>query len=161
MADLNTLRTDTFLTTFHFNVTFVGLNYPKGLVTPLVVPFAEVSGISTELQTEDVTEGGTNLTYHLPKPSKPKNLVLKRALATTPSPTTRWAEAAINNMEFHPCTVLVSILNNMHMPVANWVFTNAYPIKLELSSLNASKGELVIQTLELAYLQLKRLTVPL
>ena len=139
----------------------MNLNFPVGLTLPLDIPFAEVSGFSIELQTEDVTEGGTNLTYHLPKPSKTKNLVLKHALTSTSSPITLWAEAAINDMEFHPCDVLVSILNNMHKPVANWVFFNAYPVKLETSDLNASKGELVIQTLELAYLQLKRLTLPL
>lgn len=156
MADKKTIQADMYLTGFHFSVSFIGIDSEKKSIIP-VVPFAEVSGLGTELQTEDVTDANLHYIYHLPKPSKSKNLVLKHALTVVPSFITLWAKEALDNFNFHPCTVVVSILNNMHIPVVSWNFSKAYPVKMELSHLDANKSELIIETLELAYLKSKRI----
>ncbi len=152
MADKKTTQAEKYLTGFHFNVTFIGLGGNSS-----TVPFAEVNGIETELQTDDVTDAHFHYTYRLPKPSKGKNLVLKRALSVAPSAITKWAEDALNNYDFKPCTVVVSVLNEKHEPVVSWNFIRAYPLKLSVTNLNASKSELIIETMELAYLQSKRI----
>lgn len=155
MADKKTTQAYNYLTGFHFSVSFIGLGSAEEGSDPSV-PFAEVSGIGAELQTEDVADANLHYIYRLPKPSKSKNLVLKHALTVAPSAVTQWAEEATVNFNFQPCTVVVSILDDKHVPVVSWNFSKAYPVKMEVSHLDANKGELMIETLELAYLQSKR-----
>jgi phage tail-like protein len=55
------------------------------------LPFKEVSGLSTEMETENIGEGGVNDFEHkLPKQIKQRNLVLKRALAPVSSNDVKW-----------------------------------------------------------------------
>ena len=158
MADKKTIQADKYLTGFHFSVSFIGID-SEAKDPDISVPFAEVSGIGNELQTEDVTDANLHYIYRLPKPSKSKNLVLKRALIAAPSAIAQWVKEALDNFNFQPCTVVVSILDDKHEPVVSWNFSKAYPVKLEVSHLDASKSELMIETLELAYLQSKRDTL--
>jgi phage tail-like protein len=153
-------NSDKLVTGFHFSVNFLNLSIGvlgaavgalSGDVT-VDMSFSEVSGIGSSLQTEEVAEGGNNtFKYKLPKPSSHQNLVLKRALSTAPSLLIKWANEGIQNFNFSPCVVVVSLLNNNHIPIKVWSFHNAYPIKLEVSGINAKNAELVIETLELAY----------
>lgn len=151
---------DKLVSGFHFSVNF--LNLSVGVVGTAVsalsgdvtidMSFSEVSGIESSLQTEEVAEGGNNtFKYKLPKPASHKNLVLKRALSTAPSLLVKWATEGIQNFNFSPCVVVVSLLDESHMPIKVWSFHNAYPIKLDVSGINAKNSELVIETLELAY----------
>jgi phage tail-like protein len=158
MADKKTTQANKYYTGFHFNVTFIGIDNKEGDQSTMV-PFAEVSGIENELHTDDVTDANLHYVYRLPKPLKGKNLVLKRALSAVPSAITKWAEDAINNYDFKPCTVVVSILNEQHQPIVSWNFSKAYPLKISVTNLNANKSELLIETMELAYLQSKRITL--
>ncbi|MBP5455180.1 MAG: phage tail protein [Paludibacteraceae bacterium] len=153
-------KADSYVPAFHFEVTFLSVALGLGGLLENAInedgnigmAFSEVSGISAELQTEEVGEGGNNsFKYRLPKPPKYNNLVLKRALSTTPSVLIMWANEAIHNFNFYPCTAVVALLNEEHIPVKVWAFNNAYPVKLEVSNLSANKSELVIETLELAY----------
>ena len=116
------------------------------------VPFSEVGGLSLDLQTEDIIAGGDNgYTIRLPKPPKAKNLTLKRALAAAPPDIIDWARDALENFNFSTKTVIVSIVDFGERPVKTWNFKKAYPVKLAVSDLSASKNEIVIETLELAY----------
>jgi hypothetical protein len=47
--------------------------------------------------------------------------------------------------------MLITLLNDLHLPVATWHVFNAYPIKVNISEFNAEQNTLVIETLELAY----------
>lgn len=116
------------------------------------MPFSDVSGLSLEIQTEDFTEGGGNdYVIRLPKPPKPRNLVLKRALSAAPPEIVEWAQKAVEQFVFEPRTLVVSIIDYESQPVKTWNFEGAYPVKLSLSDLSASKSEIVIETLEIAY----------
>lgn len=116
------------------------------------IPFSEVGGLSLEMQTEDIIAGGDNgFTIRLPKPPKAKNLTLKRALAAAPPSIIDWARDALENFNFSTKTVIVSIVDFSERPVKTWNFKKAYPVKLAVSDLSASKNEIVIETLELAY----------
>lgn len=146
------VASDGFLPAFHFNVNFSDLKIGDQIVKQKDIGFSEVSGIGAELQIEEVAEGGENQFVHrLPKPAKYRNLVLKKAMAATTQPIFQWAEQALYYMKFSTCTVTVSIMKDDKHPLASWKFENAYPVKLEIGNLDAQKGEIVIETLELAY----------
>ena len=116
------------------------------------IAFSDVGGLGLELQTEDFVEGGENgTTIRLPKPPKARNLTLKRALSATPKYVIRWARKALEDFDFEPMTVVVSIIDPDSQPVKTWKFQGAFPVKLSLSDLSSSKNEIVIETLELAY----------
>lgn len=128
--------------------------FKKAEDLPPGIAFSEVSGLSLEIQTEDFMEGGGNgYTIRLPKPPKAKNLVLKRALAAVPPEEIAWARKAVESFDFETRTVIVSIINYGGDPVKTWNFERAYPVKLSLSDLGSTKNEIVIETLELAYMK--------
>ena len=141
---------------FHFIVTFAGL--PFG-VAGIDSQFSEVSGLSAELTTEELAEGGENRFVHkLPVRVKYPNLVLKRALFPLPSPLVKWAQDAICNLDIKPCNVMVTLLNDMHVPVKIWNFSNAYPVKIQISDFRATDNSLVVEYIELAYDFFRELT---
>ena len=115
------------------------------------VRFQEVSGLNSELGVEQVAEGGENRFEHrLPARGKFGNLVLKRGLLTE-SGVISWIRDAIENFEFKPADVLVSLMDEEHNPLASWSFVAAWPVKWSLGAFDAKKNEVVVETLELAY----------
>ena len=169
-----------FVPSYHFQVTFFGDDQKKAeeiskeqaekekakneavksdkykyeMPKPVELAFRDVSGLSIELQTEEVRSGGENLmSYKLPKPIKYGTLKLSRALKGQENMDriTDWAEKAIYYMDIKLKTVQVSLLNEKHVPVRTWSFVDAYPVKLNISEMNATKSEISIETLELVY----------
>ena len=139
---------DLFLlpTGFHFSVViFVdGIPYPD-------LFFQEVSGLNVEIATSEFIEGGENRFKHqLPERPNYSNLVLKRGLMTG-SFLIRWCKRAIENYDFDPAFILISLLNGKHIPTVTWSITDAYPVKWNTSAFNAEKSELAIETIELTY----------
>jgi phage tail-like protein len=116
------------------------------------IRFQEVSGLSAELGTEEVVEGGENrFSHRLPTRAKYANLTLKRGLLTE-SGLIDWCRDAIENFDFTPATVNVTLLNEQHEPVADTLsFIRAWPVKWSVSDFKAQDNALVIETLELSY----------
>lgn len=153
MAELNLEKRsrDRFALCFHFAVSFS--NVP-GLDPHADLSFMSVGGLESELQVEEVVEGGQNHFVHrLPKQTKYSNLVLKRAMNASASslPLLKWAESAVNDHIFTLSNVEVTLLDGGHNSLKKWIFYDAYPVKLGVSGLDANKDELVIETLEMAY----------
>ena len=140
---------------FHFRVEF-------GFLAPdsTDVRFQEVSGLTAELGTEEVSEGGENrFSHRLPTRAKYANLILKRGLFTD-SELIEWCENAIENFEFEPTTVNVTLLNENHEPVAEtYSFVNVWPVKWSVSDFKAQDNSLVVETLELAYQHFTRISL--
>lgn len=132
---------------YHFMVSFLDESGQED------IPFRDVSGFDSELQVEEVASGGENgVSYKLPKSVRYGNLKLSRALRSdNVDNITQWAEKAIRDFDISFKTVLVSVLNEKHQAVRTWRFTDAYPVKLNVNELSATKNELVIETLELAF----------
>jgi phage tail-like protein len=132
---------------FHFRVEFI----LDGTVES-DIRFQEVSGLSAELGTEEVVEGGENrFSHRLPTRAKYANLTLKRGLLTE-SGLIDWCRDAIENFDFTPATVNVTLLNEQHEPVADTLsFIRAWPVKWSVSDFKAQDNALVIETLELSY----------
>jgi phage tail-like protein len=119
--------------------------------TPQDLRFQSVSGLSVSIQPEVVAEGGENRFKHqLPNVPVYDKITLKRGLFHG-SFIANWCKNAIENFEFEPHNMLITLLNDLHLPVATWHVFNAYPIKVNISEFNAEQNTLVIETLELAY----------
>ena len=113
--------------------------------------FQEVTGLSAEVSLEEYREGGLNEYVHrLPAGAKYGNLVLRRGMFND-SRVTRWCRKSIEDFQFEPTTLNVTLLNEKREPLASWTFQRAYPVKWSVSDLKAQDNALVIESLELAY----------
>jgi phage tail-like protein len=114
--------------------------------------FQEVAGLGAELGLEEVVEGGENrFSHRLPTRARYSNLVLKRGLFTD-STLIEWCRNGIENFDFEPTTVNVTLLNENHEPLAEtYSFIRAWPVKWSVSDFKAQENGLVIETLELAF----------
>lgn len=132
---------------FHFRVEFTLDGVQDGDMR-----FQEVSGLSAELGIEEVAEGGENrFSHRLPTRTKYSNLILKRGLLTD-SRLIDWCIDAIENFDFEPTTVNVTLLNEKHEPVAeSYSFVRTWPVKWAVSDFKAQDNSIVVETLELAY----------
>ena len=131
---------------YHFVVSFYGLGN-----SPQDFKFQSVSGLSAEMEYEEVKEGGVNQYVHqLPVRSKYSELVLKRGMFMGSS-LVRWVNEAIDNFDFRPLDMKVSLLNEVHEPLQTWKVLHVLPKKLEVSAFDAEKSELVIETITLSY----------
>lgn len=140
-------------TAFHFAVDFgfAGLD----------ARFQEVTGLGFEVATEELREGGLNpYAYALPTGATHGNLALKRGFALV-SPLGEWCRKAVEEFTFEPRDVTVVLLGPAHVPLAAWTCSRAYPVKWSVSDFKAQENGLVIESLELAYLALRRVTVDL
>ena len=113
--------------------------------------FQSVSGLSVDLDTEEVVEGGENRFKHkLPLRPRYQNVILKRGMLIK-SDVIDWCRDAIENFEFKPAEVTIKLLDDQHQPLVSWQLYNAYPVKWNASEFNAEQSQLAIETLELAY----------
>lgn len=137
---------------FYFSVQFEG---------DIEVPFQEVSGLSLEMETETIKEGGENsYSYQVPVRRKHGNLVLKRSLM----PISQWLESYIvgtlesnGSQEITCVMVVVSLMNEEGKAIESWLLLNAYPVKWSINEFSSQKNELAIEQLELAYTNLIRM----
>ncbi len=118
--------------------------------------FQEVSGLTAEMSSESLVEGGENrFTHKLPVRANYGNLILKRGLLTD-SGLIKWIEDSIENFNFNPIQINVSLLNEKRHPLVNWSFINAWPVKWIVSDLKATDNSVVVETIELSYNYFRR-----
>jgi len=131
---------------FHFKVEVLGLPANANDVR-----FTEVSGLSVEMSTEEIVEGGENrFVQKFPVRAKYPELVLKRGLLTH-SEITSWIRQCVEDFDIQPKNIDISLLNEEHQPLMTWHVVNAYPTKWSVSDLNASNNAVVIETLQFFY----------
>jgi phage tail-like protein len=96
-------------------------------------------------------EGGENRFAHqLPKSLQFSELVLKRGMFRQ-SGVVDWARRAMEQFEYKPTNVMISLLDEEHLPIYNWYVVGAVPKRLEISGINAASNEIVVETLALTY----------
>jgi phage tail-like protein len=131
---------------FHFKLEVLGLAPNDNDVR-----FTEVSGLSVEMATEEVAEGGENrFVQRYPLRAKYPELVLKRGLLVS-SEITAWIRQCIEDYRIEPKNVDVKLLNEQHEPLVTWHVVGAYPTKWAVSDLNAASSAIVTETLQLSY----------
>ena len=141
---------------FRFNVLFlIGGVIPN----PLDFMFQKVSGIGATVDVGTIEEGGQNLyTQKVPNKIQYENLVLERGVVVG-SPLGVEFNAAMSLFKFSPSNVMVSLLDATYIPIANWLFLKAFPVKWNWSDLNAETNSVVIEHLELSYQRFQTVTV--
>lgn len=162
---------------FHFAVNFTGLGQDeKGIDAR----FQSVTGLEVQLETETIKEGGENRFEHvLPVRTKYSALTLKRGMLTVKagSEITKWCKSAFDAFGYNtfdlkaannaksdksalikakslpviPIDLEVYLLNENHKPLAKWKIIHAWPKSWKFGELNAEKGEVLLETLELHY----------
>jgi phage tail-like protein len=145
---------------FHFKVEFTGVD---GMGADTEQRFQEVTGLSFEIETEELREGGENrFSYKLPKRARYPNLVLKRGMLTGTA-LLKWFKSAMSTYftvvvyDFKPADMLVTLLDEAGQPVAIWNVVQAYPVKWSTSDFRASENAVVVETIELAYQYFERI----
>jgi phage tail-like protein len=122
--------------------------------------FTDVSGMSIEMETEAVVEGGENRFVHqLPKQIKHPNLELKRGIARINSPLVAWCKEVLEG-EFIKQIVPKMLIVNLHDASKNvlrsWTFNNAYPVKWDVEGFSSTKNEVAVEKMTFAYTYSKR-----
>lgn len=131
---------------FHFKVEVQGLPANDDDVR-----FTEVGGLSVEMGTEEVAEGGENRFIHkFPTRAKYPELVLKRGLLVN-SEVAGWIRECIEDFNIEPKDIFVILLNEEHQPLLTWQVVNAYPTKWAVSDLNSTSNAVVIESLQFFY----------
>ncbi|HZR46819.1 MAG TPA: phage tail protein [Candidatus Manganitrophaceae bacterium] len=131
---------------FHFKVEVLGL--PPN---DHDARFTEVGGLSVEMGTEEVAEGGENrFIQKFPTRAKYPELVLKRGLLLN-SEIVKWIRRCLEDLIIEPKNIDVKLLNERHEPLMTWHLVNAYPTKWAVSDLNASSNAVVIESLQFFY----------
>ncbi|MEK7256731.1 MAG: phage tail protein [Bacteroidota bacterium] len=131
---------------FHFSVNVDGLDGAAN------VNFQAVSGLNVQLQTDGYKEGGENRFEHaLPTRTKYSDLVLKRGIVhPSQSGLTQWVQRTLTQFPVEPKNLVIHLLGDDHLEILSWKIEHAFPKGWKVSDLNADKGEIVIETLELA-----------
>ncbi len=144
---------------FHFKVELNGVD---GADSDAEQRFQEVSGLSVEVETETLHEGGENrFEYKLRKRAKYPNLILKRGLLKG-SAFLDWFKSAMNTYfivvvyDFKPADITITLLDEADEPVAVWNVVQAYPLKWSMSDLRSSENAVVVESMELAYQYFER-----
>lgn len=141
---------------FYFMVSFLAAGI---LPNPIDVRFQSVSGISATMQTQEVQEGGENLSViRLPTRMTYGNLTLKRGMMIG-SPLNVEFNLAMSTLTFQPGSVLVILLNAKDTPVSSWLFKETYPLSWAVSDLDATQSSVVIDTMELSYTRMVSLRI--
>lgn len=126
----------------HFRVEWGGRN----------VGFMEVSGLSIELDVVDYREGSSpeSSVRKMPGIKKFSDVVLKRGIISNDDDFYRWISTA-NFNQVERRDVVISLLNAQHEPAVTWKLRNAFPSKLEYSTLNAQSSNVIIESLTLVH----------
>ncbi len=132
---------------FHFRVSF-GLG-----AADLDANFQSVTGLESSIDVETIKEGGENRYVHgLPGRAKYSALTLKRGmLKNAQSDITKWCVDAFKNNRVVPIDLQVALLGEDHAPRIVWKVIHAWPKSWKFNELNAEKGEVFLETLELQY----------
>lgn len=131
---------------FHFKVEVLGL--PPNSHD---VRFTEVSGLTVEMGTEEVAEGGENrFVQKYPTGARYPELVLKRGLLPN-SEIVTWIRECIEDYRIQPRNIDIKLLNEQHQPLVTWHLVNAYPTKWSLGDLNAANNAVAVETMNLFY----------
>jgi phage tail-like protein len=137
---------------FRFSVVFFVLGV---LPNPLDIRFQKVRGLSAQIDTKAMPEGGQNLyTQKLPTGISYGNLTLERGMVLG-SPLALEINVALSLFRFAPSNVLVTLLNDSSIPVTSWFFFKAYPVKWTTADLDATGKGVLIETIELAYARMQ------
>lgn len=135
-------------TAFYFNVHFIG---PLPI---LDMSFLEVSGMTMELETQEIEVGGGNKRM-IPVRQKHGNLVCKRPLKPVVlSALSVWTAATLMggvDQQIVTSDVMVTLLGSLGEPTCGWYISGAYPVKWDIAGFDSKKNDIALESIELSY----------
>lgn len=111
--------------------------------------FTEVSGLSAEVEVIEFREGTTGAIRKLPGRTKYSNIVLKRGY-TRDSALWHWFQKVVGGTH-DARTIVITLQTPQEQPVVTYTFQAGWPVKWELSDLDASGNDVMIETIEIAH----------
>jgi phage tail-like protein len=130
------------LPVFHFTVQWGGAR----------IGFSEVTGLTQENQAIEYRDGSfpEYSSIKMPGLRKFTNLTLKRGVVAGDNDFFTWLSTVkLNTVERRD--LVISLLNEEHVPVMTWKVHRAFPVKVEGPQLKASGNEVAIESIELAH----------
>lgn len=135
-------------TAFYFNVNFIG---PLPI---LDMSFLEVSGMTMELETQEIEVGGGNKRM-IPVRQKHGNLVCKRPMQPVAlSALSAWTAVTMAGAVDIPILtsdVMVTLLDSAGTPKCGWYIAGAYPVKWEVAGFDSKKNDIALESIEFSY----------
>ena len=140
---------------FYFSVSFERIN-----TVAEDFRFQSVTGLSSEIVTENHREGGQNQFEHvLPVKTQYPDLVLKRGLLVPKTQGSnletndvqQWCQRVMESLQVQPTDLMISLLNSAGLPLMSWSIVHAWPKKWMISDFNAEENQIVIETMEFTY----------
>lgn len=130
---------------FHFAVTF-GIE---------LWWFQEVSGLETEVEVLEYRHGKSKQFGPVKLPGIPKvsDATLKKGVFTGDTRMFEWFKKN-NTDNIERKDVTISLLNEHRIPEIVWTLVNAFPKKIESTSLNSQGSEIAIESIILSYEEL-------
>lgn len=133
---------------FYFQVEFLG---------PLEIEdmaFLEVTGLTMELETQEIDMGGGNKRV-VPLRQKHGNLICKRPLhGLGMSSLSLWVNDTMRggvDTAITPCDLMVKLLDPNGRPECAWFIKGAYPVKWEIAGFDSKKNDVALESIEFAY----------
>ena len=130
---------------------YLGFNFLVEIGSLVVGGFSEVTGLQTEVQTEDYREGGVNeYTHKLAGPTNyPSNLSLRRGISNA---DTLWNwHREITRGIINRRNISIILLDSEGREVRRWNFAQAYPVSWTGPELRADTAQVAVETLELVH----------
>ncbi len=111
--------------------------------------FTDVSGLSVQTEVDSIREGGVNdFEYKLPRGTKYTDITLKRGL--TDWELYNWYKDVIHG-KISRKSGAIYLLDHEGNQVMDWYFFEAYPVKWDVSSFNATSNTVASETLVLTH----------
>lgn len=120
---------------------------------PYVVDFAfqRITGFDRELEVNQHREGGENRRNQwLPGRVNHGSLLLERGVNYI-TPLTTHFDRVLRGASTNRLNVLVMLLDEYYVPTTNWFITNALPVRWNVGDLDATSNQVLINSLELRY----------
>lgn len=113
--------------------------------------WTECSGIEAQYDIEEYVEGGQNFfTHKLPGRIKYGNITLKRAIDGRSGEVAAWFNSVLLQSASRT-TGSITLLGEDHEQLARWSISDVIPVKWSGPSLDADKGIIAEESLELAH----------
>ena len=130
---------------------YANFNFLVDLGLEQELGFSEVELPAAEIETIEYRVGGepTSGTRKLAGRVRYGNVVLRRGIDGNLE-LWEWFKTARDG-QVERRNVTITLLDEARAPVLRWRLLNAFPVKVEVSDLNAQGNEVVIETLELTH----------
>lgn len=136
------IKTTYPIPSFHYIVNIDGMD---------PVAFSEISGLNIEVKPITYRDGLSVVqgAKHMPGLAEPAKITLKKGIIKGDSQLYDWINS-IRITTVEKKNISASLMDEKgEAPVVTWKIKNAFPLKIDTSSFDATKNEVAIETLEL------------